>query len=169
MRKILIEHGSRGKPRSRRSLNRPQIDLLFGSLLGDGSLQTFGSCDETEFRTCVASPRHFGSEASRSSKTDVSLVNWRYRVLQGLDSAEYVDYKYGIMANLCATLAAARAQQGPRAVIKVLGAQEKEWGVHGIIVNFTWIFAVYYTTYSAHTNVCTVNIVAYMLLFAFYI
>ena len=51
-----------------------QKDLIFGSLLGDGNLDT-----------------------SSDGKT------WRYRALQKAEHKEYLDHKYEILKNLCAT------------------------------------------------------------------
>lgn len=55
-------------------LNQLQKDLLVGTLLGDGNLQT-----ETKGRT------------------------WRYRALQKLEHKEYLEHKYEIMKPYCTT------------------------------------------------------------------
>lgn len=55
-------------------LNQEQKDILVGSLLGDGSLQT-----------------------NTKGKT------WRYRALHKADHKEYIEYKYRILSNLCGT------------------------------------------------------------------
>lgn len=56
------------------SLTDQQKDLVFGTLLGDGNLQT-----ETAGRT------------------------WRYRALHKQDHAEYLEHKYNILSNFCTT------------------------------------------------------------------
>jgi hypothetical protein len=55
------------------TFTQSQKDLLFGSLLGDGNLQTF-----SQGRT------------------------WRYRALQKADHKDYLFHKYGVFENLCA-------------------------------------------------------------------
>lgn len=54
------------------TLSKEQRDLLVGTLLGDGNLQT-----ETQGRT------------------------WRYRALQSEDQKAYLDHKFQILKNLC--------------------------------------------------------------------
>lgn len=56
------------------TLTKPQRDLIFGSLLGDGSLLT-----ETQGRT------------------------WRYRAIQASEFQPYLFHKYNILQNLCGT------------------------------------------------------------------
>lgn len=55
-------------------LTQPQVDLIFGTMLGDGNLQT-----ENQGRT------------------------WRYRATHGLDQKDYIFHKYEVLQNLCLT------------------------------------------------------------------
>ena len=56
------------------SLNQEQKDVIVGSLLGDGNLQSF-----TKGKT------------------------WRYRVIQQANHKEYIQYKYKVLEPLCGT------------------------------------------------------------------
>lgn len=52
-------------------LNQPQIDLIVGTLLGDGNLQTY-----------------------------TNGLTWRYRALHTSDHVEYLNHKFDILRNL---------------------------------------------------------------------